>query len=240
MGKTPAFQFYPGDWIQDTRILTPLTRGIWVDMLCFMWRSDDRGKLEMTLPQYARLLSCQQTEVDAAIKELSVTKIADVTECNDFVTVINRRMYREERERKLTRSRVAKYRITEKERESNASVTPPSSSSPSSSPSGIASKADNEPFRLPSKDQIENGSNGQILKNINAIADELYKEIWPGVHPYKNKMLKNGCNERAVLHSLTRVMCKSPPPKEPWAYCMAIMKKEDGNFNARDYEKNQG
>jgi len=131
MGKAPAFQFYPGDWIQDTRILTPLTRGVWVDMLCFMWRSEDRGRLEMTYQQYARLLSCEQVEIKSAITELSVTKIADVTVCNDLVTIINRRMYREERERKLTRSRVAKYRETAEKRKSNAPVTHPSSSSSS-------------------------------------------------------------------------------------------------------------
>jgi len=131
IGKNPAFQFYPGDWIQDTRILTPLTRGVWVDMLCFMWRSEDRGRLEMTYQQYARLLSCEQVEIKSAITELSVTKIADVTVCNDLVTMINRRMYREERERKLTRSRVAKYREMAEKRKSNAPVTLPSSSSSS-------------------------------------------------------------------------------------------------------------
>lgn len=141
MGKAPAFQFYPGDWIQDTRILTPLTRGIWIDMLCFMWRSEDRGKLEGTPDQLSRLLSCKPSEISEAVQELRDTKIADVsvtkslhvTECNDLVTVINRRMYREERERKLTRSRVARYRETQELRLSNDDVTAPSSSSSSTS-----------------------------------------------------------------------------------------------------------
>ena len=122
-GKNPAFLFYPGDWIQDTRILTPLTRGIWIDMLCFMWRSPNRGKLEMTYQQYARLLSCTEQEIETAINELSVTCNANVTICNKIVTVINRRMYREESERISTRYRVANFR----KRKSNGIVTPPSS-----------------------------------------------------------------------------------------------------------------
>lgn len=96
-----------------------------------------------------------------------------------------------------------------------------------------------EPFRLPSKDDIENSSKPLLLENIDKAADDLYeKKIWPKVHAYKNAMLKRGCNERAILKSL--VQCLVRPPDNPWAYCQAIMKKEDGNFNARDYEKNHG
>lgn len=131
MGKAPAFQFYPGDWIQDTRILTPVTRGIWIDMLCFMWRSEARGSLSGTIEQLARMLSCNASEITHAVHELSVTKIADVTECNDFVTVTNRRMAREEKVRKQTLSRVKKFRNANEKRESNGPVTPPSSSSSS-------------------------------------------------------------------------------------------------------------
>ncbi len=93
-------------------------------------------------------------------------------------------------------------------------------------------------FSMPSKEEIEHGSTTLILENIEKVSTELYeKKIWPSVHPFKNKMLKNGCNERAVLHTLTRVLIRSP--EDPWAYCVAIMQKEDGNFNARDYEKDK-
>ncbi len=30
MAKLPAFQFYPGDWIQDTRALTLAAKGAWI------------------------------------------------------------------------------------------------------------------------------------------------------------------------------------------------------------------
>jgi uncharacterized protein YdaU (DUF1376 family) len=136
IGKQPAFQFYPGDWIQDTRILTPLTRGIWIDILCFMWRSSDRGRLEGSKCQLARILSCEKEELSTAIQELSVTKIADVTISNDDITIVNRRMYREQKERESGKIRAQRYRdnITSNAK-SNAIITAPSSSSSSSSSS---------------------------------------------------------------------------------------------------------
>jgi hypothetical protein len=95
-----------------------------------------------------------------------------------------------------------------------------------------------EPFRLPSKELIENGSQNTILQNIEKVSKEIYdKKIWLDVHAFKNKMIKKNCNNKTILHALTRVLISCP--KEPWAYCQTIMTKEDGNFNARDYEKNQ-
>lgn len=101
--------------------------------------------------------------------------------------------------------------------------------------------AEQEPFRLPLKEEIEHASKAMTLESINRVSDELYKSgKWKDVHACKNKLLKECKNERAILHALIRIYLKDPPPDEPWAYCVQIMKQEDGNFNARDYEKNQG
>ena len=47
MGKSPAFQFYTGDWMKDTnlRICSPAARGVLADLLCLMWESEKRGVL---------------------------------------------------------------------------------------------------------------------------------------------------------------------------------------------------
>jgi len=103
MAKPPAFQWYPNDYIRDTRILSLAAWGAWADMLNFMWYAPERGSLSGTYEQLARQLSCSIPEIQNILDELSVTKTADVTICNNLVTVINRRMYRDERERKLTR-----------------------------------------------------------------------------------------------------------------------------------------
>lgn len=43
----PAMPFYVGDWFKCTevRALPPDYRGLWFDMICFMWESTERGVL---------------------------------------------------------------------------------------------------------------------------------------------------------------------------------------------------
>ncbi len=128
--KLPAFQFYPGDWMQDTRCLSLASKGAWIDLLCAMWRSQTRGQLFLPIVGYARIISSTVDQTEAVIKELTDMQICDCeTNGNGIVTLINRRMCREEKERIATRLRVQKFRNTEEKRLCNANVTPPSSSS---------------------------------------------------------------------------------------------------------------
>lgn len=45
--KAPAFQFYPADWLTDPslRLCSAETRGVWIDLLCFMFLSSEPGFL---------------------------------------------------------------------------------------------------------------------------------------------------------------------------------------------------
>lgn len=45
--KAPAFQFYAMDWLTDPslRLCSPETRGVWIDLLCWMWLSTEVGFL---------------------------------------------------------------------------------------------------------------------------------------------------------------------------------------------------
>jgi len=153
MAKNPAFLFYPGDWRRDTQVqmASMQTRGIWVEMLCCMWDAPDRGKLEGSYEQLSRLIGCTIPELKDAVTELSVTKIADVTNGNDSVTVINRRMYQEEKQRKLTRLRVQKYRETHGNENCNAPVT----MYPSVSSSVTVTKKQKKEFIPPSLDDVK-------------------------------------------------------------------------------------
>jgi len=112
MSKAPAFQFYVKDWLSDPQLkmVSHNSKGIWIDLLCFMWESNDRGILEGKDDQFCKMLGCNAQEWDQFINEASVTKFADVTKCNGFVTVKNRRMFRDEKERKNTRLRVQRFR----------------------------------------------------------------------------------------------------------------------------------
>jgi hypothetical protein len=45
--RLPYFNFYPADWLTDTslRLCSPETRGVWIDLLCHMSVSSERGFL---------------------------------------------------------------------------------------------------------------------------------------------------------------------------------------------------
>lgn len=146
MSKLPAFQFYPGDWVQDTGPLSLAAKGAWIDLLCAMWRSQTRGTLTLSLLGYTRLIRATADQAKAAISELIDMGICDaeidgqkvknlplVTDGNVIVTLINRRMVREEKERNSTRLRVERFRNADMKRPCNGNVTVPSSSSSSSS-----------------------------------------------------------------------------------------------------------
>ena len=137
MGKAPAFQFYVRDWLSDPqlRMVSHQSKGIWIDLLCYLWESPDRGKLEGTDQQFIKMIGCSKEEWEQFYQDANVTKFADVTNSNGYVTVCNRRMFREEKDRRDTRLRVQKHREKKSSNgSSNDSVTPPSSSSSSSSP----------------------------------------------------------------------------------------------------------
>lgn len=132
MGKPPAFFFYPGDWRRDTQVqmANMETRGIWIEMICCMWDAPERGKLTGTIEEVARMLGCDTNVLTRSLVELERLKIADVTNSHNEVTIINRRMSREEKTKKNARLR----KRSQREREAGHNdVTFPSSSTSSSS-----------------------------------------------------------------------------------------------------------
>ncbi len=111
MSKAPAFQFYPGDYMQDTRLLSLEGRGAWVDLLCLMWRSSERGRVTATPDEFARLFGCKKEQAQRVMKELQNQHICDFeSSSNGDVTLICRRMVREEAQRTSGASRSQKLR----------------------------------------------------------------------------------------------------------------------------------
>ncbi len=45
--KLPAFQFYPGDWMKDQNLRRSShgAKGLWIDLMCLMFESEERGVL---------------------------------------------------------------------------------------------------------------------------------------------------------------------------------------------------
>lgn len=153
MSKAPAFQFYVRDWLSDPqlRMCSHVTKGIWIDLLCLMWEAPERGKLEGTADQLARMVSANNGDFELFLKEAQETSFCNanvtrVTDGSKKVTIINRRMQREEKERKLHANRQFRYRERHKDNlcdvNSDGKVTVPSSSSSSNTP--IVPKGDGD------------------------------------------------------------------------------------------------
>lgn len=111
-GKNPAFQFYPSDWIRDPQLrqATFQTRGIWIDVLCYMWWSDKKGSLTGTKDGLSRLLGCSTIEFDVFIEELKLLGFGDVTFDNETITLNNRRMVKDEKARENNRLRQQRFK----------------------------------------------------------------------------------------------------------------------------------
>ncbi|MBE3145142.1 MAG: DUF1376 domain-containing protein [Planctomycetes bacterium] len=238
MAKAPAFQLYAADFDMDTASWTAPQVGVYIRLLLYSWIN---GGIPNSISEMARITRMDRRTL-AKMWTQTVGKKWTLNAANMYV---NNRMELEREKQAINREiqkkkgeHGAAKRWKDHIAPAIAQAQPKDSSSSSSSSLDLSLKA-SEPFRLPSRDDLENSSKPKILEDIDKAADELYeKKIWPKVHAYKNAMLKQGCNERAILKSL--MQCLLRPPQNPWAYCAAIMKKEDGNFNARDYEKNHG
>jgi hypothetical protein len=108
----PWWKFFTGDWLKDTALskCTPAARGIWMDLLCRMREDGRRGEISGTYDQLAQLSRCTTAAFKKALKEFSVTEVANVTVDNKIVTVVNRRMKREHKNNKSNKLRQKRFR----------------------------------------------------------------------------------------------------------------------------------
>ena len=137
MGKAPADQFYWNDWISDVELQSccSATRGIWMNALCRMWFAKPRGELTMPTERYPYFLNCTLDEFKQFEQDAQALGFCEVSHnTNGNLTVRNRRMYRRGKDQESGRLRQQRYYDKHKDDSPpNGDITPPSSSSPSSS-----------------------------------------------------------------------------------------------------------
>ncbi|HFD86889.1 MAG TPA: hypothetical protein ENJ35_04340 [Gammaproteobacteria bacterium] len=99
--KLPAMQFYPGDWRKDPGVqaLDYYERGVWWEMCCLMFESDDRGKLmlnglKMPDEALAKLLGLDNQKCKQIITTLVNYGVAKVEP--DTGIIFSKRMVRDE------------------------------------------------------------------------------------------------------------------------------------------------
>ena len=137
--RAPAFQFYPGDWVRDPQLqMAPtVARGVWINALCRMWDNEPRGTLSGTREEIARLCLCTKEDLEVFLEAVKRCKFADLTIRDGDLTLINRRMVRDEKARQGNANRQRRHYNNHKP---NAGLTPPSHDSSSSSSSSSSKK----------------------------------------------------------------------------------------------------
>lgn len=125
----PYMQFFVGDWLNDPclRLCSPATRGIWIDLLCMMHLRME-CKITASVEALARACGCSPTEMASALRELGDTKTAECNVLkrsgNEAVTVMSRRLERDQKTRLASAERVKRHREREKREGCNTDVTP--------------------------------------------------------------------------------------------------------------------
>ena len=108
MGQ-PGFFFYCGDWLKDTRALDPYNRGLWIDTLCLL--NEHGGEITWPVANLAQFLGIDIQSCHAFVTLLSRLGNANVTlDVTGDVTLVSRRMVRDEKKRESQRLRQEKAR----------------------------------------------------------------------------------------------------------------------------------
>lgn len=114
MGKLPASLFYWGDFVRDpdVRRCTHAEVGAWIRLLCLMFEAETKGVLATggvpwTDEEIAMAIGGKYEETISIVTSLVTKGVASRNEAGSFM---NRRMYREEKDRVDTRERVRRHR----------------------------------------------------------------------------------------------------------------------------------
>lgn len=111
MTKLPWAKYYADKYLSDSAVgkCSLSARGLWWELLSIMML-EGTCSVTGTPEQIARMARCLVSEVGPALAELENTNCATVTHSNNIVTLVCRRLQREQKDRKNTAERVRRYR----------------------------------------------------------------------------------------------------------------------------------
>lgn len=111
MAKRHPIRFVPADWLRDTSCLTVSARGVWIDILCYLWTTPQRGTSTESHQSWADRLHLSIDQWEQFLSELRRFNICDITEsATGQCTLTSRRMLREDLRRQRQRIRQQRHR----------------------------------------------------------------------------------------------------------------------------------
>jgi len=246
-GKAPAFQFYVKDWFMDTQLkmCSHSTKGIWIDFLCLMWWGKTGGIIEGDYDKVKRSIGATTSDFDFFIEEAKRYKFCDISVMDNanvqdnvkYITLKNRRMFKEGKDRELNRLRQEKYRKKQQDNgEDNEIVTPPTPHLPiSPSPDSIA-KADKS---VSSDNKHWSNKIGDSLNKIRPIRDKIFaiQEDNFNIDQFIQVKIKKRGHPKGILDALNGLYRKAisdEPPDSWFAYAEKIFKTQSQNHTYED------
>ncbi len=111
MTKLPFMQFYPSDWLRDTRRLTAPAKAVWIDIIALCWNEPERGVYKRTKRAMCHEHYLDLPELEDILSELK--SVADVLDNGDNVLIVSRRIRKHEYAREYERIKKRKQRCPE-------------------------------------------------------------------------------------------------------------------------------
>lgn len=231
MAKAPAFQMYSADFFMDTNHWTIEEMGIYTRLLLTEW---SQGSLPFEIPRLARIAGCSSKKFQLWWGTISVKFIP-----NGDGKLINLRLEEErEKQRKYRELQSQKGKASAEKRLTTVITTVQPDLQPkgnSSSSSSLVNTKSTESSALPPlKNTPKEEKTDPLILELKDKAEKLYQQkIFPQVYAFLNKALQEKKNLKAIIHTFNQ--CLLNKPKEPWGYCLHILKIESGNFNEHDH-----
>lgn len=111
MAKLPYMPFYVADWSRDTKGLPDFCCGIWINAIVYLWDVPSRGRDTLPMTTWAAKCGTTDTNMQLALDTFKLHRTCNIVRHSDGrVTLVCRRMVREEKERQNNKKRQAKYR----------------------------------------------------------------------------------------------------------------------------------
>ena len=199
--------------------------GAWIRICCRLWMAPQRGSLTLSTERWATILRYDETNANRVIDYLLNEKIASgKREHNGYVTLVSRRMIKEEKERELNRLRQQTYRDNKKR---NKNVTDESRPCHGDIKSYSNSNILDKELKAPS------GLSEEIQRRLKEVCERLYQNGWKKAPAFLNAMANKKYHPEAILKTLEQ--CEKNKPEEPWAYGLKIIQIENQSYNARDF-----
>ena len=248
--KLPAIQFYVGDWRKDPGVqaLDYETRGVWVEILCLMHESSDRGRL--VLPDgrpfpdegIARNLGLDLFAWQAKRRLLIDYGVASE---KDGV-LYNRRMVKDERLRDLRAAAGRKGGVaTQKQRQSKTKAKEAAKRSPSVSVSVSVSPSSNKEL---TEEVVETTSpNGRpgMGENFALETDGAPTEkpetwmhrIWNEVLGSEGRPLRLTADRSQKYRAMYREqLADTPDPETAWRAVLFAVTRSEHHMATRNYQ----